>query len=130
MLKRLNDALPELILGILVYGVAVQLIGVWFVKDKVLFSTGLWFGVVLAVGMAIHMAVVIEDAVSVGGSQSKLVAMSLLRYAVVVIVFFCVIKFRLGDPIVMFLGVMGLKIAAYMQPFFHKAIVKLRGREE
>lgn len=130
MLKRLNDALPELILGILAYGAAVQLIGVWFVNNKLLYSTGLWFGVILAVGMAIHMAVVIEEAVSVAGNRNKLVAMSLLRYAIVVITFFCVIRFRLGDPIVMFVGVMGLKIAAYAQPFFHRAISKLRGREE
>ena len=31
MLKRLNDALPELVLGIIVYGIVVELAGVWFV---------------------------------------------------------------------------------------------------
>ena len=28
MLKRLNDALPELVLGIILYGIAVELVGV------------------------------------------------------------------------------------------------------
>ena len=75
------------------------------------------------------MAVVIEDAVSAGGGQAKLIAMSLLRYAVVTLVFFCVMKFHLGNPIAAFAGVMGLKIAAYMQPFIHKAISRRKGSE-
>ena len=41
MLKRLNDALPELVLGIIVYGIAVELVGVWFVTDKLRYTTGL-----------------------------------------------------------------------------------------
>lgn len=34
MLKRINDALPGLVFGIVFYGIVVQLIGVWFVTDK------------------------------------------------------------------------------------------------
>ena len=41
MLKRLNDALPELVLGIIVYGIVVELAGVWFVTDKLRYTTGL-----------------------------------------------------------------------------------------
>ena len=76
------------------------------------------------------MAVVLEDAVSAGSGQGKLITMSLIRYAAVVIVFGCVTYFRLGNPIAAFVGVMGLKIAAYLQPFFHKIILKLQGRAE
>ena len=128
MLKRLNKVLPELILGILIYGILVQITGIWFVKDKLSYSIGLWIGVLLAVGMAIHMAVVIEDAVSIGSSQGRLITMSLLRYLVVVIVFVVISYFHIGDPIAAFVGVIGLKIAAYAQPFLHKAILKKRKR--
>lgn len=130
MLKRLNKVLPELIFGIVIWGILVWLAGIWFVKDKLLYSTGLWIGVLLAAGMAIHMAAVIEDAVNTESGQGKLIAMSLLRYGVVVIVFGCVAYFRLGNPIAAFAGVMGLKIAAYLQPIFHKIILKHQGREE
>ncbi|MCI8490238.1 MAG: hypothetical protein HFJ04_08360 [Lachnospiraceae bacterium] len=130
MLRRLNKALPELVLAILIYGVFAQCIGIWMAEDKLLYSTGLWIGVILAIGMAIHMAVVIEDAVSIGSSQGKLIAMSLIRYIVVVLVFLCIIYFHLGSPIAAFVGVMGLKIAAYMQPFLHKVIIKRQGRGE
>ena len=35
MLKRINEALPGLVVSILLYGVMVELIGVWFVKDRI-----------------------------------------------------------------------------------------------
>ncbi len=41
MLKRINDALPELILGILIYEIVVEFTGSWFVKDKLGYSNGL-----------------------------------------------------------------------------------------
>lgn len=129
MLKRLNKVLPELILAILLYGVFTQMAGVWLAEDKVFYSVGLWLGILLAIGMAIHMAVVIEDAASIGSSQGKLVAMSLLRYLAVVAAFFCMAYFRLGNPIAAFVGIMGLKIAAYLQPFLHKMISKRKGSE-
>ena len=131
MLRRINEALPELILGIILYGLAVELIGVWFVSDKIRYSTGLLIGIVLACGMAINMAIVLEDAVSIMGenhAQAKIIAKSLMRYIVVVIVFFVMMYFNLGNLFTAFIGVMGLKVAAYLQPFTHKAILKLTGR--
>lgn len=127
MIRRLNKALPALILGILLYGVVIQLAGVWFVKEKLLYSTGLWIGIALAVGMAVHMAVVIEDAVTIygeGGAKGKIILYSLLRYAVVVVVFFVTAKFKLGNILMVFVGVMGLKAAAYLQPFIHRVLYR------
>lgn len=131
MLKRLNDALPGLILGILVYGILVELIGVWFVSDKLRFTTGLAIGVALACGMAINIAVVLRDAVEIYGesrAQAKIIAKSILRYVIVVIVFFLMMKFNIGNLFSAFIGVLGLKISAYLQPFAHKLIKKLQGR--
>ena len=39
-MKRLNQALPGLVFGILAYGLVVELIGVWFVSDKIRYTTG------------------------------------------------------------------------------------------
>ncbi len=125
MFRRINQALPGLLLGILAYGAAVQLAGVWFVQDKVRYTTGLWLGIAVAMGMAVNMAIVILDSVdrmAAGGSSARAALFSLLRYAAVVLAFFLVWRFRLGNPIVMFIGVMGLKVSAYLQPFTHKFI--------
>ncbi len=131
MLRRINDILPELILEILVYGLIVQLIGVWFVEDKLRYSTGLWMGIVVAIGMAIHMAIVIRDAVDMAVEKQAKVRttmFSILRYVVVVVVFVIVVYFRLGNVVTMFIGVMGLKAAAYFQPFTHKFLSKDKER--
>lgn len=105
MLRRLNDALPGLVLGIIVYGAAVFL--------------------------AVNMAVVLRDAVEIYGeakARSKIIARSITRYLVVVIVFFVMMKWELGSLPAAFIGVLGLKISAYLQPLAHRFISKLGGR--
>lgn len=108
MLRRLNDALPGLVLGIIVYGAAVFLAGIWFVPDKLRFTTGLAIGIALACGMAVNMAVVLRDAVEIYGeakARSKIIARSITRYLVVVIVFFVMMKWELGSLPAAFIGV-------------------------
>ncbi len=131
MLKRLNDALPGLVLGIIFYGIAIELVGVWFVSDKLRFTSGLMIGIVTAIGMAIHMAVVLLDAVDFAGAEKakrRIIAKSILRYVVVVVIFLVMMIFHLGSLFSAFLGVMGLKASAYMQPLMHKAFMKMQGR--
>lgn len=131
MLRRLNDALPGLVLGIVIYGIVVELVGVWFVEDKLRYSTGLLIGIGVAIGLAINIAQVIRDAVEIygaDGSRNRLIMKSVLRYLVVVVVFFVMMKFNLGNMVTAFIGVLGLKVSAYLQPFAHKVILKLQGR--
>ncbi|MBR5565294.1 MAG: hypothetical protein IKW08_03910 [Roseburia sp.] len=131
MLRRLNDALPGLVLGIVIYGIVVELVGVWFVEDKLRYSTGLLIGIGVAIGLAINIAQVIRDAVEIygaDGSRNRLIMKSVLRYLVVVVVFFVMMKFNLGNMVMAFIGVLGLKVSAYLQPFAHKVILKLQGR--
>ena len=69
MLRRLNDALPGLVLGNNVYGIVIELAGVWFVEDKLRYTSGLLIGIVLAVGMAVNIAVVVRDTVEIYGES-------------------------------------------------------------
>lgn len=128
MLRRINEALPGLIIGILLYGLLIQFTGVWFVDDKWAYSIGLWYGIAIAVGMAINMAVVIYDTVTFysGESTNKQVAgKAILRYFVVVILFLILGYFNFGNLFTAFLGAMGLKASAYMQPFLSWLVRKL-----
>ena len=133
MLRRINDALPGLVLGIVLYGVLVELAGVWFVDDKLGYTIGLWYGIAIAIGMAINLATVILDSVTLDGGKNanrRIIAKSILRYVVVVILFFILGYFHLGNLITAFLGVMGLKVSAYLQPVGMKLAGKLRGRND
>jgi hypothetical protein len=122
MFKRLNNALPGLLCGILLYGALLQLIGVWFVEDKLRYTTGLWIGIACALFMVIHMAISIEDSVSLDeqGAKKKTIASAMLRYVVVLVVLVVTIYFNLGMMLPAFLGLLGLKISAYLQPAFQR----------
>ena len=123
MLKRLNEALPGLVLGIIIYGILLQFAGVWFVNDKLGYSVGLWIGIGCALFMAIHMAMSIEDAVSIGtedGAKKKTIASAMFRYVIVLLVLVAMCYLNLGMILPAFFGVLGLKISAYIQPLFYR----------
>lgn len=127
MLKRINPSLPGLVVGIVIYGFIVQLTGVWFVKDKIGYSIGLWYGIVIGIGMAINLATVIYDAVTFdgeGNASKRVAAKSMLRYLVVAILFGILGYFEFGNLFTAFLGVMGLKFSAYAQPLLNKIVNK------
>ena len=124
MLRRINDALPRLVATILLYGVVIELAGVWFVEDKISYSIGLWYGV------AINLAMVIFDAVTLGDSEHanrRIIAKSILRYVVVVILFFILGYFNFGNLFMAFVGVLGLKVSAYLQGLIEKVKHKRSG---
>ena len=130
MLRRLNDSLPGLVLGILLYGIVVQFAGVWFVEDKLSYSIGLWYGVAIAIGMAINLASVIYDSVIYGDAdfaQKRAILKSILRYVVVVILFFLLGFLAFGSLLMGMVGVMGLKVSAYLQPLLGILSRKLVG---
>lgn len=127
MFRRLNQALPGLLFGILIYGIIVQITGVWFVQDKLRYSSGLWIGIATAMGLAYHIARVIAETIDYPDAQkagTRIMAKGILRYAIVVIIFAVTLYFDLGSLITLFLGVMGLKISAYLQPALQKVLRK------
>ena len=121
-LNQLNPSLPLLLLGIIMWGCLVQLTGVWFVEDKIRYSSGTWIGTALATFMAINLALVIESAVDNGSKVGTLRFKSIIRYLVVVIVFAIMVYFDLGNWISAFISVLGLKVSAYAQPLIIKII--------
>lgn len=121
-LRQLSDVLPDMLFGIFLYGILCQIIGLFFVEEKLFYSIGLWIGIILAMAMAIHMAWSLGIALSLGedGAIKMMQKQNLLRYGVVVLILGLLMVLRLGNPLSAFLGIMGLKVAAYLQPFTHK----------
>ena len=121
-LAQLSDVLPGLWVGVLLYGVLCEIVGLIFVNDRLFYSIGLAAGIACALFMATHMAWSLNQALDLGEGDAvkKMQVHNILRYVVVVIVFFLLLYTKLGNPLSAFLGVMGLKVAAYLQPFTHK----------
>lgn len=121
-LKQLSDVLPDMLVGEILFGILCQVVGLFFVKERVFYSIGLWIGVILSMAMAIHMAWSLSIALSLGqeGAVTMMQKHNLLRYGVLTIILGIVMVLKIGNPIAAFLGVMGLKVAAYIQPITHK----------
>ena len=131
-LNKLNKVLLELLIAIIVCGVTFEAVGVWLVADKMGYSTGLLIGVLIALVMAVHMAWVLDMAVGLerGEAEKKIRLHSILRYLFVMIMLAIVMYTGIANPLASFLGVMSLKVAAYLQPITHKVMQKIQKNEE
>lgn len=124
---RKNSTLIELLMGILVVGVVCQLVCLLFFKQYVYNAVGLWTGVAVATGMAVHMQRSIEDGLDLMGDSGvkHMQKASATRMLVACAVMAVVMYYNWGNPLTLLLGVMALKLAAYMQPFMHRVLEKI-----
>lgn len=121
-ISNINSALPGLLLGIVLFGAVSQLAGIFLVTEKASYSIGLWIGVLTAIFMAFHMAFSLNSAVDrdAKGAQAVATRQNIIRYLIVVLILGILMMTNIGNPIAAFVGVMGLKISAYLQPIFQK----------
>lgn len=125
-IKKINRGLLELWLGILFTGLMCQLIGMWFTEEKLLYAAALWPGVVLALLMVYHMYRTLDRALELGtGAQKAATVANLVRYGFVVIFFLIILATKVLNPLITFMGLMSVKVAAYLQPFTHKICNKI-----
>ena len=119
-----NKILFELLIGIVLMGILIQIICILVSKDYSYNAIGLWSGVAIACFMAIHMKRSIEDVLDLGeeGGVKRMRSTYLVRMTIVAIVMGVVIYFNLGNSITMLFCFLTLKIAAYLQPYMHKIL--------
>lgn len=123
-----NETLKEMLTGIVLYGIVVQLICLCVTTHRGYVSAGLWIGIFTGIGIAIHMKRSIEDALDLGegNAEKHMKKTYAFRYAVTALVFGTAIYFHIGNPIAILAGVIGLKISAYLQPYTHKIFLKIK----
>lgn len=113
--------LLELMTGNLLFGLLCQIVIIVIGKRIGYYSLGLWIGTLAACGLAAHMNHTIAKALLSGEDAPKVNKQgSLLRYAMVLILLGILMCFDFANPLTAFLGIMGLKIGAYMQPLVHR----------
>lgn len=126
--KKIDTTLFELCMGIFFYGIVCQAVLLIFSR-KPDYSIGLWIGVILGITGAVHMwwslnrglDMAEKDAVKTIGGQS------IVRYFVFIVVVVLLAYSGFADPIFAFLGYMGMKASAYLQPFIHRISSKVFG---
>lgn len=126
-LKKTDRALLELLSGIVVFGVFCQLAGLFFSISSLKYAIGLWGGIILAFLAAIHIWRSLNKAFSCDEkSAARLIAGGyIVRYLVAAAYLLLLHYSNAGYVLAGFLGVMGLKTGAYLQPVTHKFYNKL-----
>ena len=123
-----DSTLKELLIGIAVVGIFTQIICLIFGKQHVYNAIGLWVGIFLAAGMAIHMQRSIEDGLDLMGDSGvkHMQKASATRMLVACAIMAVVLYKQWGNPLTLLVGVMSLKLGAYMQPLLHKILDRQR----
>lgn len=118
--------LKEMMGIILIYGGIVQLVGMWFVKNRIDFTLGLWIGIAMALFMAWHMYHSLNITLDLDeeGAVTHARKCSLFRMAAVMAAAVLLWYLKIGNLVLTFIGIMGLKAAGYLQPLFHKFMIK------
>ncbi|MBO5336594.1 MAG: ATP synthase subunit I [Lachnospiraceae bacterium] len=126
-LKSKNRTLLEMYAGIVFWGMVCQAVGMFLVNDQGVYARSLWFGILFALVNTIHMYRSLDRALDFDEkTASKMIYRSyLFRYVSVAVVLLLVMITEVMNPLVVFLGYMGLKVTAYLQPITHKLCNKL-----
>lgn len=124
MIKRINQTVWELLIGILISGAIIEILGLFVVKDREYFTVGLLVGVVTAILMLFHMNFSIVKALDIGdeGAKKQVIGSYIIRTVAVLAVIGVMALRRYGSIAGVLLGIMTLKVAAYLQPITHKFI--------
>ena len=118
---KIDATLFDLCLGIFLYGIVCQIVILFFSRTPA-YSIGLWIGVVLAVAGSVHMWWTIDRSLDMASKDAtKTVGTQyLIRYFILVAVMALLAVSGFANPLFAFLGYMGMKVAAYIQPFIRK----------
>ena len=131
-MNSLKRTVLDLLIGIIGWGSLFEIIGVLVVKNKLAYSVGMLCGVLIAAGLAFHMAYSLNNAfdwdAEVAVKEVKKGVM--FRYVAVLIVTSLRAYFKIGNILACFLGIMTLKTAAYIQPYVHRFINHIFNIEE
>ena len=126
--KEINAVLFEMISGVFVFGLICQLTVIWFIENKAGFSLGLWLGIIVAIGYTIHMWWSIGQYLYMGTHAPGLARKHMaIRYLVVAVVLCGAAVINQIEFLAVVLGVLGIKVGAFMQPLLRKVIK--RGNE-
>ncbi len=123
-----NETCRELLFGNFCYYILGQIVIFLFVYNtaKLEVSLGFLLGVLTSVGMLLHMTISLEQAMYMGekGALNHVRKTTGMRFSVVIIIFVVVGITNICNILAALIGVMALKVSAYLQPFTHKVLAK------
>ena len=123
-----NNTLFEMIVGIIIWGMLAQVVLLIGFKDYLYNAIGLWCGIAVSVGWAIHLKRSIDEVVYLAGeyAEREYRSSAAKRMGIAAIVIGVVFYKGWANPLTVLVGIFALKISAYAQPSVHKVFQKFQ----
>lgn len=123
-LKTQNEALADLILGILIFGILVVFVGLFVAPDKAAFVLGAVLGTATSVIRAVHMAVTLDRQLDYGEKDARAYAARNygIRYLIMIAVLLVSTRLGVSGMAGAVIGLFSMKQAAILSPQIHKYI--------
>lgn len=124
--KEAFQTLTDLWVGIGLYFLILEVVGLIFTKNRVSYTLGLLAGCATAAFLAWHMYRSIDVALDLGEEDAPKYSGKncMIRTLVMIAVAIAGIKLSIFSFPAVILGIFGLKIAAFTQPLIHSHITK------
>lgn len=124
MIKRISDIVKEMVIGIAAVTLVILLIGLIFIPQRLDFAIGLLGGMIMAVIMVCSMHRSIGRAMERDKTGATFVCVGGYIFRTVLLIGGLIGTYYIGiwSLAGFFLGVMSMKIAAYLQPYVKKIL--------
>lgn len=126
--KKMSAVLKEMLLEIFLLGLLFQFSLMWFAESKGGFTLGLWVGIILAGVMTLHMNHSIERMLELPQEDGAkyLRKTAVFRMLMLMVCFLVLGFFNSSSGLGVLLGILALKLSAYLQPLIHKLLQKFK----
>ncbi|MCI8508846.1 MAG: hypothetical protein HFJ06_09830 [Lachnospiraceae bacterium] len=123
-MNQVKETITGFLIGIIIYAVMIEAVGIFFSDDIFSYTLGLLFGIVIAVFLMIHMAKTLDKALDLPEAQAtKYVRkQSFLRLFIMLLALIVSLAIDWFNFIAVVLGMLGLKIGALLAPIFLKRL--------
>ena len=123
-LKTQNEALVDLILGILIFGILVVFVGLFAAPDKAAFVLGTVLGTTASVIRAVHMAVTLDRQLDYSEKDARAYAARnySIRYLIMIAVLLVSTRLGVSGMAGTVIGLFSMKPAAILSPQIHKYV--------
>ncbi|MCD8105548.1 MAG: ATP synthase subunit I [Lachnospiraceae bacterium] len=131
MESKINEKLSEILTGIILSGVMIQILffaASYFYRpfwsSRVSFSVGLWIGVAVAAALSIHMYRSIDRALEMepDAGERYMRRVYLIRIIVIVAMAAVIWYTKIASVMAAFLGVFCIIFGGWLQPLLHKIV--------
>lgn len=129
-ITKINRSLFELEVGIVIFGVICEVVLLFF-DNRGYHSLALWIGIITAMACAADMWWALDRGLDLGqqAATKKISIHYMIRYLGIALILVLVSLTKFLNPLICFLGIMGLKVSAYIHKLSKKISTLFYGEE-